>query len=433
MKKKIIAVVMAAIMVAATMLVGCSNDKNSSTKEKKPIKILSIWAEDKDNGKLIMDITERYIAEQDPDFTYEFELVSAQDLRQKIATLLASNDLPDVFVYESGAPIKELIAADKLLDVGAALEDLGVRDLVDEGAVSLLTTLSGTEKLYDLPLGLNVEGFWYNKALFEQAGIKEAPETWADFEKALEALDAAGIQPLVTAGADSWPATRLVNAYTFRSLGAEAMKKASLDEAKYTDAGYVAAAAKIQEFANKGYFGEGVTTVDSTTAGQMLMNGQAAIYYNGSWFTENLTNPEANKAGEDGIGFFNVPVVDPAISSITEYSMNCGNILAFDKEKYNDNTAGWLKFFVENIGDEAMSQFGAVKGYKYTVEGDMNTYTQMVAEHLGKATSSTTWYEANMISEISTPAQEGVQTLLNGDFTPEEYMQSIQDAHDMSK
>ena len=83
----------------------------------KKIKILSIWAEDKDNGKLITDLTKKYIAEVNPNFEYEFELVSSDGLKQKIATLAASNDLPDVFVYESGTPIVELIEADKILDV----------------------------------------------------------------------------------------------------------------------------------------------------------------------------------------------------------------------------------------------------------------------------------------------------------------------------
>ena len=397
----------------------------------KKIKILSIWAEDKDNGKLITDLTKKYIAEVNPNFEYEFELVSSDNLKQKIATLAASNDLPDVFVYESGKPIVELIDADKILDVGQALEDLGVADSLDAGAVSLLKTLSGTDQLYDLPLGMNVEGFWYNKALFEKAGV-EVPNTWEEFEAACVTLKAAGIQPLSAGGADKWPVTRLINAYVMRSMGVDAMNLAAAGTAKYTDAGYVAAAGKIQELAAAGYFGEGVTTVDMNTAGNMLLAGEAAMFYNGSWFTEALT-ADTNPAGADGIGFFNIPVVDAAIGTITEYPMNCGNILCLDKAKYDDGTAAWLKYMVQNIGNEAMSQFGAVKGYKYDVAGDLSTYSQIVADQLALVTKASTWFEAAMNSETSTVAQENVQTLINGDMSAEEYMQSIQDAYDGSK
>lgn len=461
MKKRFLSVILAAVLAAA-LITGCSKTSNSDEtssntssddgkettdttedttqdfsgedpKLEKKIKILSIWAEDNDNGVLINNICKRYQEQVNPNFTYEYELVSADDLKMKISTLAASNDLPDIFVYESGKPLKELVDAGKVLDIGAELEKIGVMSFMNESAVSLLKSLSETEQLYDLPLGLNVEGFWYNKALFEQAGV-QPPTTWEDFENVLAQLKEAGIQPLSCGAGDKWGATRLINGYTVRLLGADAMTKAANGETKYTDAAYVQAAAKIQEWADKGYFGEGVTTVDMNTAGTMLCSGQAAIFYNGSWFTSNLNDPSYNLAGEGGIGFFNVPVVDASISDENSYSMNCGNILSLSKDKYDEGTAWFLKYFVEEIGNEAMSTQGSVKGYNYSVdEGDMSGYTKLVLEKINSATSAFAWYEAKMNSEVSTVAQENVQTLINGDMTPEEYMQSIQDAYEASK
>ncbi len=462
MKKRFVSVLLAAVM-AATLFTGCgksSSDSSSKSDEpaatattapaadptegaqttdgadprlEKTIKILSIWAEDNDNGILMNNILKRYKEKVNPNFNYEYELVSADDLKMKISTLAASNDLPDIFVYESGTPLKELVEADKVLDVGAELDKLGLNDYMNPSAVSLLKSLSETDSLYDLPLGLNVEGFWYNKALFEKAGVT-APTTWDEFETVLAKLKEAGIQPLSCGAGDKWGATRLVNAYTVRLMGADAMTKAANGETKYTDEAYVKGAAKIQEWAEKGYFGEGVTTVDMNTAGTMLASGQAAIFYNGSWFTSNLNDPSYNLAGEDGIGFFNVPVVDAAISDENSYSMNCGNILAFSKDKYDEGTSWFLKYFVSEIGNEAMSVQGSVKGYTYTVpEGDMSGYTKLVLEKINSATSAFAWYEAKMNSETSTVAQENVQTLINKDMTPQEYMQSIQDAYDASK
>lgn len=457
MKKRFLSLLLTAVMVG-TMLMGCGTSNETKDVDKqgesnqtaeegatevdysgadpqlaKHLKILSIWAEDYDNGVLITNLLKRYKEEVNPNFTYEYELVSADDLRMKIATLAASNDLPDIFVYEAGKPLSELIEADKVLDVGAELDKLGVSDHMNDSAVSLLKQLSETDKLYDLPLGLNVEGFWYNKDLFAQAGV-EAPTTWDEFEVVLEKLHAAGIQPFSCGAGDKWGATRLVNAYTVRLLGEEAMTDAANGVTNYTDEGYVAGAAKIQEWANKGYFGQGVNTVDMNTAGTMLCSSQAAIFYNGSWFTGSLNDPSYNLAGEDGIGFFNVPVVDEAVSGIDSYSMNCGNILCFSKDKYDEGTSWFLKYFVEEIGDEAMTVQGAVKGYNYTVDdSNVSGYTQLVLEKINSAKSGFAWYEAKMASELSTVAQENVQTLINGDMTPEEYMQSIQDIYDMNK
>lgn len=450
MKRKLIASLLSVAMVAS-MLAGCggSGSDEASTEEKtawqdvdysgedpqleKKIKFLSIWAEDNDNGILINKICQDYKDNVNPNFEWEYEMVSADNLTQKIATLSASNDLPDVFAYEAGAPLTTLIDADKVQNMSEVIDTIGVADSLNEGAVELMKGLSGTEDLYDLPLGLNVEGFWYNKELFAQAGC-EAPTTWDEFEEVIEKLDAAGIQPLVTGGSDKWLATRLINAYAVRTMGNDVMTKAANGEIDYTDEGLVAAAQKLADWAEKGYFGEGVTTVDANTAGSMVMSGKGAIFYNGSWFTQNLTDPTQNLAGEDGIGFFNIPVVDESVSSATSYSMNCGNILALDKNKFDEGTAWFVKYFVENMGNVAMEELGTVKGYTYTTEAeDMDSYTKLVLDEIDKSTEGFAWWEAKMDAELSKTAQENVQPLLNGDMTAEEYMSSIQDVYDMNK
>ena len=113
--------------------------------------------------------------------------------------------------------------------------------------------------------------------------------------------------------------------------------------------------------------------------------------------------------------------------------MNCGNILALDKGKYDEATAWFLKYFCENMGDLAMNELSTVKGYTYSVQPeDMNPYTQLVLDEIDKATEGFAWWEAKMPSEISKVAQENVQPLLNGEMTGEEYMQSIQDVYDLN-
>lgn len=433
MKKKILAALMAAFTVTAMVgaTVSASDFSGEDPQLEKKIKILTIWAEDNDNGILLNKICEDYQKNVNPNFDWEYEMVAADNLQQKIATLAASNDLPDLFAYEAGAPLVTLIEADKLVNVSEFLTETGTEQYLNAGAAELLKGLSGTEELYDLPLGLNVEGFWYNKALFEQAGC-EVPATWDDFEAVLEKLSEAGIQPLTTGGSDKWGATRLINAYAVRTMGNDIMTKAANSEVAYTDEGLVNAANKLAEWAEKGYFGEGITTVDMNTAGSMLMSGKAAIFYNGSWFTQNLTDESQNPAGKDGIGFFNIPVADESISSSTSYSMNCGNILAMDKSKYDDGTKWFLKYFMENMGDLAMNEMGTVKGYTYEMAAeDMDPYTSLVLGEIDKSTEGFAWWEAKMVSEVSLTAQENVQPLLNGEMTGEEYMQSIQDVHDL--
>ena len=81
----------------------------------------------------------------------------------------------------------------------------------------------------------------------------------------------------------------------------------------------------------------------------------------------------------------------------------------------------------------AMEKQGSVKGYTYTAEpAEMSGYTKLVLDEIDKAKSAFTWYEATMGSEVQDAAKNNVQTLISGEITAQDYMQSIQDAKDMS-
>lgn len=420
-----------AALLAGTMTMGLMTGSLCvSAEEARTFKILSMWAEDdNDSGSILKNVTENY-KQENPDFNYEIEVVSSDNPKQKVATLAASNDLPDVFAYDAGTPLIDLMDAGLVVNVGEKLDALGVADQIDSGAADFLTRLTNTDSLYDLPLGQNIEGFWYNKALFEQAGIENPPTTWDEMLEDAQKLLDAGIQPFAVGGADLWPATRLLNAYVMRKGGTDFMDQAYAGEKQYTDPALVEAAAMLQDMVDKGYFGVGPTTVDQNTAANMVMNGEAAIIYNGSWYVGQL-NSDANAAGPDGIGFFNVPEVSGGPGTVTEYSMNCGTILALSSSKYDETTDGWLKYFVSNAGDYAMDTQGSFRGYTISeMPSDISGYTQLVSDELNKVTGTSAWFEAAMDSELSQIAQENVQSLMNGDMTPEDYTQSLQDIWD---
>ena len=336
MKKKAMALVMVAAtaisLMAGSLSVSAATDPDTSAEKK--IKVLSIWAEDSADGKILTGMLDNYTKDVNPNFSYEYEYVSASDLSTKISTLVASNDLPDLFAYSAGVPLRELIQAGKVVNVSEELKAMGDEDKVMDSAKSIMTSLSDTDDLYDLPFGMNIEGFWYNKSVFEDAGV-EVPTTWDELLQVCDTLKEKGIQPIATGGSDKWPTTRIVNAYAYRTMGADAVKKACEGETKFTDDGFVAAAQMVADMADKGYFGEGATTVDNTTAEGMLLNGQCAMLYDGSWFTSSITDEETNPSGEDNIGFMGVPVVDESVSEASELPANCGNILCLSQDKYD--------------------------------------------------------------------------------------------------
>lgn len=159
MKKRALAILMAALTASTMFAVPtfAADYSGEDPQLEKNVKILTIWAEDNDNGMLLNKICEDYQKNVNPNFTWEYEMVASDNLQQKIATLAASNDLPDLFAYEAGAPLSVLIDSGKVKNITEAVDEIGTADYLNSGAVELLKGLSGTDDLYDLPLGLNVE------------------------------------------------------------------------------------------------------------------------------------------------------------------------------------------------------------------------------------------------------------------------------------
>lgn len=398
---------------------------NAGKQVEKNLKLLACWPEDQDSSKILMDLTKEY-QEQNSKFKMEFEYIPQMEVNQKIKVLLSSNDLPDAFTYGSGS-IEELAKVNAIVDVEAKFNELGIYECLDKNAVAMLKTLSKIDKLYCLPLGMNIEGFWYNKKAFEKAGISAVPATWDELAADADKLMAAGIQPFASGGKDSWPLTRLLNAYIYKLLGKDAMQKAVKGEMKFTDPGFIQAADAISAMVKKEYFGKGVTTVDQSAAGDMLCNGQAGIMYNGSWFTSDLNNPQRNTAGPDGIGYFNVPDVTGGKNEKNVYPMNCGVALAFAADQYDEGTAEWIKYVFPRFGDKAMEVHGTFKGYVINnMPANVSNYTKLVAEQLKQAQGYTFWFEASLDSETKGLVIGWVQKLFIGETTGEKFMQDME-------
>jgi raffinose/stachyose/melibiose transport system substrate-binding protein len=381
-------------------------------------------------GQIVRELSQEYTA-QHPSVTYEHEYVAQTELLQKIQLLAGSNNLPTLFSYESGRPLEDMIQSGQVLDLEKTFSELDLIDKLNPAAVSLLKSLVGGAGLYGLPLELNVEGFWYNKQLFADNGVQE-PKTWGELVQAADTFNAAGIQPFAASGEEAWPITRLINGYVVRKYGPDAMARVAAGELKVTDAGFVEAAKIVQDMGLKGYFGQGVTTLDYDTAQDLFLQGQAAMFYMGSWALRDFNDAERNKIGAENIGFFNIPLVEGGTGTADEYSMNAGLITAFSQAKYTPAVGDWMKGVFNSYGDRAMSQLGIVTGFKVDqLPPDMPDLTKLVLDRIAAAKTGFLWFEARFNSKSQTVATSNLQLLVtDASFTPEQYMTQLQQSLD---
>ena len=81
MKKRALAILMAALTASTMFAVPtfAADYSGEDPQLEKNIKILTIWAEDNDNGMLLNKICEDYQKNVNPNFTWEYEMVASDN------------------------------------------------------------------------------------------------------------------------------------------------------------------------------------------------------------------------------------------------------------------------------------------------------------------------------------------------------------------
>lgn len=354
------------------------------------------------------------------------ETVPQTSLDQKLQLLAGQNSLPVQFAAGNAPALTlDLDKSGNILDFEKALGDLNMSDAILPGAASTIKALYGG-KVNVLPYQYNVEGIWYNKKLFADNNI-EAPKTWDDFVAAGEKLKAAGVQPLSASGKQGWPLTRLVSGYLFSDLGADALKKVADGEAKLTDPEYVKAAQAVADLGAKGYFGEGVGSIDYDTAVNQFLTGKAGMFYMGSWILSNFSKKEANKIGEENIGFLPFPKVSDGQGIENQYAANVGLPMTFNAKKYDENASAWLKCIATSYGSAALKDQASISGFKVnTPVENLDPLVKSTQETVNNTKESVLWFEALFSTKATTTSQTNAAGLASGSITPQKFMELVQ-------
>lgn len=421
-KRNILLPTLAALGVGTLLLSGCSADTagesesgefsylslTENTAVADTLTTLSTGACSAENEALPLTITKQ------PQASFD----------QQIQLLAGQGALPVIFAAGNTPQLaKDLFTAGQVLDLKATFADLGVEDALLPAASSTVESLYGS--VIALPTEFNVEGIWYNKKILADNGIAE-PATWEELSTAAATVDGSDLTAFSAAGKEGWPLTRLVANYLFRDIGPDALQKVADGEAKLTDPEYVKAAAAIAELGSKGYFGQGVGSIDYNASVNEFTTGKAAFFYMGSWILSAFNDAEANQIGVDNIGFMPFPNVKGGAGSSDQLAANVGVPLLVSKAAYGPKVGDWLSCITENFGAASLNDQGVLSGF--AVNGDINVpaLTESIIERTETAGDSVLWFEALFNAQATTTAQTNAAQLVTGAITPEEFMAKVQ-------
>ncbi|MGM0838677.1 MAG: ABC transporter substrate-binding protein [Bacillota bacterium] len=304
-------------MLFGGVLAGCGGSDSSSDGEGSGDQVeitLAGWGGNPSETKLLREALDSF-EEKHPNIKVKHEVISDQYM-DVIKTRLIGNEAPDVFYLDA-------FEAPALIETGVLepLDDYVTDEFdVDDFEKPLLEAFQKDGKTYGFPKDYSTLALFYNKKMFEEAGV-EVPTTWEEMREASKALTKDGVVGLGVAP----ELARMY--YIAESLGGEVVKD---DKANFADKKVVEALQPIIDQRNVDKTAAQPSDVGANWGGEMFGQEKAAMVIEGNWaipfLEDTFSNVEYGTAeiptinGEKGTMAYTVSYVMNAASEKKEAS-----------------------------------------------------------------------------------------------------------------
>jgi len=184
MRKKLI--LAPAVLAVTAMLAGCSAGGSGSGDSGEDVTITyGIWAGTQTPA---MKAIAAAFEEENPNITVKVQESPYPDFWSTLQTGAAGGTAPDAF-WMLAQQIRPYAEGGQLLDISDAVEKADV-DLANYPQAVLDLYDQGDGKLYGLPKDVDTNAVWFNKAMFDKAGVDypAADWSWEDFRATAKEL-----------------------------------------------------------------------------------------------------------------------------------------------------------------------------------------------------------------------------------------------------
>lgn len=258
-------------------------DKPAEEAKPKTPATVSVWswrAQDKD---LWAKLQEKMDANGEK-ITIDFRGIKSTEFDSVLQTAMSGGEGPDLFTARGGSGTKKYAEAKQI----EPLNSLKL-DGFDKG---ILEQASFDGKVYAVPFAVQTLTFFYNKAIFDQNGLKE-PATWDELLKTMDALKGKGITPLAIGGKDGYALCLMVDTIGATWLGDQWAADAIAGKTNFADPKFTDVLKKIDTL--KGYAQKDFIGTAQRDARTLFATGQTAMIIDGIWAVETYylkTNPD---------------------------------------------------------------------------------------------------------------------------------------------
>lgn len=354
-------------------------------------------------------------AKKYPKIVLDFQTAPAgEQYNQKLNTLMSAGESPDIFF--DGPPIN-------LHAKNGYLMDLTDQPALQEVSDKFKAAYQYEGKTYVYAPDAWIGGVFYNKKLFEKAGVK-VPETWDEFLEVCKKLKAAGIKPLAVSAAQGGLNNFVYWLHMIDVLTGNPRFDLEIDEGKHTYAeGYTGPITNwYNDLVKPGYITQEMVGINDDQRMNEFVTEKAAMTINGPWAINGIREKNPN------LDFDSFPFVGrKAEEKWSIGAINVG-IAISSKTKNKDAALAFLNFFSSDEGLQLYQKMtGNILGVKrdipYQVDPIMEKNKQIAID----GTFSFPVVDWIYSAPITPILEKGLPDIILGGMKPEEVPQSMDD------
>jgi raffinose/stachyose/melibiose transport system substrate-binding protein len=291
-----------------------------------------------------------------PNITVVVTQKSTDALKTALRQSAGTSAAPDIFFQWSGLGLGGTYVKQGItLDLTKYYAQYKWQDRFTPAAMASVTQYGGYQ---GVPYSADTEGIVYNKALFAQAGITDAPTTYAELTADAQKLKAASITPIAFGGTVNWHLMRLLDNQLETECGAATNDKLTGLKANWAKTPCVTKSfTQLKDWADS-YLNSGWSSSTDAQAQQLFYQHKVAMMLEGSWFNGFLKQNGFQPTSD--LGLFGFPTGTNRV-----YGLTTNNYIS-KTSKNPDAAAKFLDFWtspaVQKKYQGSFSAIPTVKG-----------------------------------------------------------------------
>lgn len=410
--KKLVSLVLALAMMLSLTVAFADNEVVT-------LKVSSIWSAETEanRGPMLQTIADFEAAY--PNIKLEIEWFEANAWKDTGETLALSDSLPDVFYWNAGGVLWNLVGSGDILPLNDYLTD----EIMARMEPGLLADMTFDEKIYEMPYTKAASMLYCNSELFDKYSVK-IPETWDDLINAVKTFRSNGVTPMALGGGDQWPTNMYTDIIALRFAGDAACRAAyyKTEGATFMTQDWIDGMAAFKQLIDLGAFPEDAASLTRDESEVPYFAGEIPMYVHGQWFSGSLSPEMQQKV---------VAVKFPAVGKGYDNQYMGGAAEGFcvsSNTEHPDEAFIAAQFFAENLSKNGYIAGAGLPAWKYdfSAYADLNPVMKQIVEATSTADSMLLWGNTALTGEDATLIGETVFDVLTGEITPEQWCEDME-------